>query len=162
MELTDFREWVAEVGSCCPFMETEGEPHDIKCNTMTGSWVAGESAGGKHGLGTFRFNPSYQFVATDPSVTITMYQLDQRGHSVKVPWMDMHLMLLPPESHAALESGKIDHLKKVKPMLSLSTRLKSVETPVTPGTKYTLVPAGKSTSNLPVLVMHGSVSDRLL
>lgn len=125
-------------------METDGEPHDIHCNTTTGSWVAGESAGGKNGLSSFRFNPSYQFVPTDPSVTITMYQLDQRGHSVKVPWMDMHLFMLTPESHTALESGKTEQLKTLKPTLSLSTRLKSVDITVTPGTKYTLVPAAHS------------------
>jgi hypothetical protein len=146
MEWSDFCHHVAEIGSCAPFMQTDGEHHDIRCNSMSGAWLAGETAGGKHGLSTFRFNPCYRFVATDPSVTITLYQLDQRGHAVKVPWLDIYLYLLPPESHSALEAGAKAELQKkgVKPLLSLSTRLKSLDTAVTPGTQYTLVPCAHS------------------
>ena len=37
-----------------------------------GEWVAGHSAGGKHGLETFGLNPRYRFVPNDTVAHITM------------------------------------------------------------------------------------------
>ena len=141
MELRDFARHISKVGMCRPFMETEGHPHGFKCNSATGAWVAGETAGGKHGRDTFKHNPTFSFVASDPSVTISLYQLDQRGHAVPLPWIDMYLFLLAPADTAALEDDDTAQLKKIEPLFALSSRLKSKDVPVKPGTRYTLVAA---------------------
>jgi hypothetical protein len=147
MEFEDFLHYMGEIGSCTPFMVTAGEHHDIVADNVVGCWVAGETAGGPRGLGTFRFNPSYRFVPSDPSVTITFSQLDQRGHTAKLPWMDAYLHLLEADHYAALSEGGAkskETLKPLKPLVSLSNRLASVDVAVSPGDEYTLIPAAHS------------------
>ena len=74
-------------------------------------------------------------------------QLDVRGHTVKVPWVDAYLHLLEAEHHSALCEGGAkakEKLKPLAPVLSLCNRLKSVEVSVRPGGQYTLIPCAHS------------------
>jgi hypothetical protein len=147
MEWNDFSYYMGEIGSCAPFMVTDGEHHDIRCDNVVGCWVARETAGGPRGLKTFRFNPSYRFVPSDPTVTITFYQLDPRGHTSKLPWMDAYLHLLEADVHSVLSEGGAkakEILKPLVPVVSLSNRLASVDVVVNPGDEYTLIPAAHS------------------
>ena len=146
MKWEDFCAYMGEIGCCAPFMQTGNTQHGFHCANALGTWNAMETAGGPHGLPTFRFNPRYNFVAKDPTVTITLYQLDQRGHAVHVPWIDMALYVLTADAAAGLfdyghATKQLEHLE---PLISLSRRLESKAIKVMADMEYTLVACAHS------------------
>lgn len=149
MEWRDFCSCMGEIGACYPFVQTERIDRAIHCNTVVGMWTT-QSAGGLHGLTTFCYNPRYSFVATDQSVSISLYQLDHRGHAIHVPWIDIALYLLDADmaadlfSRGQLKSRNTKQPGDLEPLIHLSRRLESRIISVKAGMEYTLVPCAHS------------------
>ena len=83
-----------EIEVCNPFLlaSPKASEDGVRCDTVCGSWVAGQNAGGRHGCSTFKHNPSPTITAgslaeakakEEITVLITLYQPDRRGQSTK-------------------------------------------------------------------------------
>ena len=143
----DFLLFFDEIEVCNPFLLASpkaSEDGSVRCDTVCGSWVAGQNAGGRHGCSTFKHNPSFTITAgglaeakakEEITVLITLYQPDRRGQKHEEDgWADLYLYLCDPSVPG--EDGS----PAQKKVLHLWRRQEYAEVKLEAGKTYVLTP----------------------
>ena len=125
----DFTQYFGQMGFCDPWkMLGNGVDWQLRFQNATvhGAWKAGENAGGRLGLQTYKFNPRFSFTSDTTTAYLSIFQLDSRS-SLKKDWLDMHVYIVDPDMAYPTQ------------VMKLLGRRFYTRVQVKPGKRYTLI-----------------------